>query len=118
MTAIKDKLLAALDFTLDDVNEEQLVTLLVYAYESKKREIERLQSENAAERENLRTEREVFREERKRMHSDPTYWAQGLYEFSSCHIPDGTITVEVRSGRIEVCEEVKNLRHLLQAIRR
>ena len=81
-TSIKQKLIAALDIALEDVGEDRLLDILLDAYASKKREIEKLKNENAGERQYLRKQHDDLVREQHRLRSDPTYGARGEYFFA------------------------------------
>lgn len=77
----KSKILAALNCTLDDLDEGRLLDILLDAYKRKQETIEALAAENAAERERLDSDLDAIRRERRRMMTDPTYGAEGEYYF-------------------------------------
>ena len=96
----KQKILDALDCVIDDLSEDRLIDLLVDAYESKKRRIIELTSENAREREQLHQDREQIHKEMRLMRTDPLYAPAGEYFFK---VP-GTKTkfgVRIHGLRIE-----------------
>jgi hypothetical protein len=104
---IKNKLLDALDITLEDVSEERLIDLLLDAYKVKERRIEVLEGENAHEREDMHHEREKMREEYRRMRSDPLYWREGgvyyFRDYTKCH------TVLIQGGQVRLMERIKDV---------
>jgi hypothetical protein len=105
---IKDKLLGALDITLEDISEERLLHLLLDAYRAKQRSIEHLESENAREREDMHHEREKIRENYRRMRRDPLYGQEGVYYF----IIAGNgirLSVTIQGARINLHQRVSGM---------
>lgn len=109
----KKRILEALDCALDDISEERLLDILLDAYHSKKKEIERLQGENSHEREMLHSEREQCLEDRRRMLRDPLYGATAQYYFL---VNGHRIGVTVIGSRIDVFERQKNIDFSAQQI--
>lgn len=96
MKNIKEKLLQALDCSLDDISEERLIDILLDAYNSKKQRIVELEGENSRERVMLHTEREQIRDERHQMHTNPLYGASGQYYFV---LDNKKFVVQIEGGR-------------------
>lgn len=99
----KQKILAALDYALDETSEARLLDILLDAYKSKKDEIQRLRTENQQTRQDLYNEREAMADERHKMRTDPLYSATGQYLFLVNH---HKIAVTVRGARISISEKV------------
>lgn len=102
----KQKILAALDCALDDINEDQLIDILLDAYKAKKDRISQLEGENCHERMIMHSERENMHREYQRMRSDPRYFATGEYFFA---VNQHKIGVIIQSGKISVYERVKHV---------
>ena len=99
----KQKILDALNLTLDHIGEDRLLDILLDAYKAKDRRISDLERENESEHRTLRLQQESIREEIGRMRRDPTYGAVGDYFFELQGICKGKIRVTVSTlGRVDV----------------
>jgi hypothetical protein len=102
----KQKLLDALDCTLEDLSEDRLLDLLLDAYAAKKKKIEELRSENAREAQALHDQREVLDKEYQRMRRDPTIWLASQYFFRT---QTALLVVNIRGPEISICERKKGI---------
>ena len=113
---MKQKLLAALGITLDDVSEERLLDILLDAYKAKQKQIQQLEGENGHEREMLHAEREKLRDELHRVRSDPLYGASGQFWFLG-GLPQVSYCVTIQSGKaVEMYERHGKIDYRMQAI--
>jgi hypothetical protein len=99
--SVKNKILAALDYALEDISEDHLIDILLDAYKAKKDHIRKLEAENEHERNDIYHERQRMREEAKCMRSDPLYCREGVYYFLS---NGRKFTVMVQGGRVNLSE--------------
>ena len=104
--SIKQKLIDALDCTIEDINEDRLVDILLDAYKTRGDQITHLEGENAQERERLYAEFESIKREQKRMREDPLYCATGEY-FFNCN--GHNFGVRVQGYRIDAFERQGNI---------
>ena len=82
MTTLQQKLLKALDLTLDDLSEERLIDVLLDNYKFKAEQVETLANENLHEREQIQGERDAMRKEHHDMRCNPLYGPTGEYFFA------------------------------------
>lgn len=110
----KQKLLDALGCTIEDVNEDRLVDILLDAYAASQKRISELMAENAQERLHLRADQQALIDDRRRMREDPTCWVQGFYHF----LGQGSrrIFVHVDGPRVKVYERAQNIDYLAQPL--
>jgi hypothetical protein len=102
----KQKILDVLDSVLDDISEDRLLDILLDAYTAQKQAILDLAVENAAERENLRLDREHIRQELHKMRNDPLYGAAGEYFFEGSGTVKRRFCIMVRGHAIEMIEQL------------
>ncbi len=79
--SIRDKLLEAIEFDTDGLNESILLDILFESLKKLKNKVKELECENTAERECLHRNRDVLREEMKRIRTDPLASVYGEYYF-------------------------------------
>lgn len=108
----KQRLLKALDCSLEDISEDRLVDILLDTFNAKKRRIEELEGDNARERFDIQNERDRMRDELHRMRSDPLYGAGGEYYFMC----DGKKFGVVVQGRISMFERRGSIDYAAQQL--
>lgn len=109
----KQKIIDALGCALDDISEDRLLDILLDAYKAKKDRISQLEGENCHERLVMESERQFMHDERKRLHTDPTYGAAGQYFFVVNH---HKIAIRIQGRMIEVTEKVDQVDYLGQQL--
>ena len=97
---VKEKILEALNVTLEDLSECRLIEILIDAYKAKESEVSELKAANNQERVDLALERGQMRQEYHKMRSDPLYGAAGNYCFA---LDDKKFQVHVQ-GKVELME--------------
>ena len=104
MSNTKQKLLDILSDRLEDVSEAGLSDMLLDLYNQKVAEVERLREANAEELVGYQRDRELIREEMRKMRSDPLYCAAGEYQFQ---LGSGKlIRIFVQGSMMRVMEEL------------
>ena len=106
--SVKTRILKALqELDLGDISEDGLIAVLLDAYDTRGREIKRLEGENVHEREQLHEQRESILRERHRMRSDPTLLCVADYFFIA---PDGKTKfhVLVAEGKVHLNQQLSN----------
>lgn len=112
--SIKNKLLAGLSCTIDDLSEDTLVQALLDAYAAAKRKIAELEGANAREFQALFDERNKLIQEQRRLREDPLYAVAGEYFFA-----DRTgryFYVHIQGYRVTMFERRWSVDHALQSM--
>lgn len=97
----KQKILKAIDCTIDDIGEDRLIDILLDAFKAKKARIAELENQIGAVARELHALEEARREEYRRMRSNPLFGASGEYYFL-CR--DRKFRVLVRGSDIQLFE--------------
>lgn len=113
----KEKLLEALDCTIDDVSEERLVDVLLDSYAKMKERIKVLEAENSGERERLHYEMNNIQEERMKMRRDPTYWTAGdFYFIDHVALMGQKMRVRIVGTKIELSQRRGNVDFVMRQV--
>lgn len=111
---IKEKIIAAMGVTIEDISEEAMIGILLDVYKGQKRIIQALRAENAQEREDLHNQFESIKRDRHEMRSNPLFGATGEFYFLA---NQKRIGIVCRSGQIvEVYIREKGIDFAAQSI--